>query len=393
MNDKDKQYKIKVLRMVYKDINFITDEIYQATDGKETVIADLDGNEFIKGNIQDVNVHNTFILCINANSCNLINIESRKILKNIGQYNVLETDFSSDIAFILNRHNDELTLYNKNLDVIGQIKDVVRIYNNIKTQGNKVYFNYNLNYIKICKACVDIIHNNIVYYDTFELKLCNGSSDYALMAVEQVNKATNKVNTDAMPYFKYKLVKSGVIINSDKAYADISKPINLINTDYFIVYDCDKYGHTITGLIDSKGKTIIPLDLELCNIEYLGSHNFLVHKHDFIENIMYSSIYNLDNGIIAPFNKCTCAFSHESLPLTIVQINQNVYGLKSDGQWFNILEISKYFSCFYCLDEPSIIKVDLDYGVKYVTNKLQPIKNIQFINRLNNLKWIPIQTN
>ena len=122
-------------------------------------------------------------------------------------------------------------------------------------------------------------------------------------------------------------------------------------------------------------------------IDYIGSDNFLITVEN---NITEQFIFNKNNGITIKPDDVHNITIHKTLPFVIINGKQGFKILDSYGRIFNIDSIAKYFRCSYCKNRTDIIKVDLDYATKYITNRLIPITNMHEIMKLKTEEWIPM---
>lgn len=139
--------------------------------------------------------------------------------------------------------------------------------------------------------------------------------------------------------------------------------------------------------MDCNGNELIPT-INI-GIQYVGSNNYVLRK--FVGSGKTAScIYNILSQQISADYADHSITIHKTLPLVLIRKPDKTIILDTNGNLFEAKDFYKYFKCSYCSAKPNIIKVELEYGSKYIDNQLTPITNFNTIAALNTCRWIRI---
>lgn len=382
--DEELSTRMYILQMMYSVVQPLSDSVIYCEQDDNVTIVNKNGIEIASGSkdtlkllgiflaIHDNTNNSTTIYCFSTNKKKVINNKSSLSFFKLKQVGVefVQVEFSSRCVIL-----------NKYLETIFDI-DTYKL--NTYVQGeSKICVKYRIDMYRESVGYINRLTGRIESYDSFDL-----NENFSLLATEY--HATNgiAVNKDCIQYFKYKLVKNGVIV-SQKSYEDITKPNELActNTFYTFEIDKDKISCSKKGLIRSDGVELLSNDYD--EIQYVGANNYLLEI--LRDGVKYIAVYNSEKGVIYNFNELINAVMHKTLPIVILYLNSGrIRLLTTSGEEFNPEELSKHFKCSYSKSRPDLIRIELDYGKKYITNALVPITNMHEISRLATHEWIPM---
>ena len=284
--------------------------------------------------------------------------------------------------YIILQFSDTLIILDEQLKEICTLEDVfgVNSYENDNYYAISYYTGINRNILKLSKNTCRVINFGSQELDNIrELWITSMKYDRA--------RLENRL--------KYALAIGGCI--ASKEYSEIAVCIN--HSDVMITLDDvgskdvklnDMHNNEITihvngynkqGIISKNGKEL--LEPMANSIEYIGNNNFVIKTDD------KAFIYNTDihKIIIGPVDVNNIII-HKTLPITIINNNNNWIILDVFNRTYRFEELHKYFDCKYCKSKPNIIKVSLNYGTKYVDNRLTAITNIHEIAKFQSEEWI-----
>lgn len=382
--DEELSTRMYILQMMYSVVQPLSDSVIYCEQDDNVTIVNKNGIEIASGSkdtlkllgiflaIHDNTNNSTTIYCFSTNKKKVINNKSSLSFFKLKQVGV---------EFVQVEISSRCVILNKYLETIFDI-DTYKL--NTYVQGeSKICVKYRIDMYRESVGYINRLTGRIESYDSFDL-----NENFSLLATEY--HATNgiAVNKDCIQYFKYKLVKNGVIV-SQKSYEDITKPNELActNTFYTFEIDKDKISCSKKGLIRSDGVELLSNDYD--EIQYVGANNYLLEI--LRDGVKYIAVYNSEKGVIYNFNELINAVMHKTLPIVILYLNSGrIRLLTTSGEEFNPEELSKHFKCSYSKSRPDLIRIELDYGKKYITNALVPITNMHEISRLATHEWIPM---
>ena len=382
--------KLALLNMIYDDVEVVCDGYFCYTDNDKIAIVNIDGIEVLSGKKDTLHILGEFAYeydykCRkrqNYASISIYNIlTNRKAKINLNRlymsHYLSATSVVEMEGFLFIKDTEDYIVYNNELDNIGRITGAMRI-SRYCSDDCRLFISYTIEYgRRHLKASLNKRSKKIEYYSITEL-----DDNTSLVAVDK-NEKGYSVNYDTLDYYKYKLMKYGVIVGS-KSYEDIKKSGN--GNTYFI-YDFDRYGNRAVGLMDGNGNELIPT-INI-GIQYAGSNNYVLRK--FVGSGKTAScIYNILSQQISADYADHSITIHKTLPLVLIRKPDKTIILDTNGNLFEAKDFYKYFKCSYCSAKPNIIKVELEYGSKYIDNQLTPITNFNTIAALNTCRWIRI---
>lgn len=384
--DEELSTRICILQMMYSVVKPLSDSIIYCEQDDNVTIVNKNGIEIASGTkdtmklvgifltISDINNKTITIYCYSTNKKKMIKADNYAIYsppKQVGE-EFLQIQFGVGTNCII---------FNKYLEEIFSIS-VFYIKTYIQS-NSKICMKYRLNTFRDSVGYINRLTGRVESYDSFDL-----NESFSLLATEYHSNKGVSVNKECIKYFKYKLVKNGMVV-SQKSYEDITKPTELVSTDTFYTFEADKDNISCKkkGLIRSDGTELLGADYD--EIQYIGANNYILTI--IKDDISYVAIYNSEKGVVYNFDEITKAVIHKTLPMTILYLNNGkIRLLAANGIEFNPEEISKYFKCSYSKSRPDLIRIELDYGKKYINNTLVPITNMHEISSLVNHEWIPM---
>lgn len=376
--------RMDILKMMYSVVKPLSNEIIYCEQDEVVTIVNKNGIEIATGTKDNLKRVGTFLILIDKKS-NIVTIYSystnRKIdIKDTSIISYINfKEVSDDILQIeLVRRN---ILINRYLEILVDI-DTYTMHAYIQSEY-KICLKFSVDVNRNCTAYLNRVTGRMESYDQFDL-----DEHYSCLATDFHKKTGVSINKDCTACFKYKLVRDGVII-SQKSYEDIIKPSELSNTNtfYTIGYNKNSSNPIKKGLIRDDGAELLSADYD--NIQYVGAENYILTLIQ--NNIQYSAIYNSKSGVVYGFDELANALVHRNLPMVVLYLRNNTIKLlTTNGLVIEPAEISKYFKCSYSQQRPDIIRVELEYGKKYINNALMPITNMHEIAKLSTHTWIPM---
>lgn len=376
--------RMDILKMMYSVVKPLSNEIIYCEQDEVVTIVNKNGIEIATGTKDTLKRVGTFLILIDKKS-NIVTIYSystnRKIdIRDTSIVSYINfKEVSGDILQIeLVRRN---MLINRYLEILVDI-DTYLLHAYIQSEY-KICLKFLVDGNRNCTAYLNRVTGRIESYDQFDL-----DEHYSCLATDFHKKTGVAINKDCVACFKYKLVRDGMII-SQKSYEDIIKSSELSNTNtfYTIGYNKNSSNSIKKGLIRDDGAELLSADYD--NIQYVGAENYILTLIQ--NNIQYSAIYNSKSGVVYGFDELANALVHRNLPMVVLYLRNNTIKLlTTNGLVIEPAEISKYFKCSYSQQRPDIIRVELEYGKKYINNALMPITNMHEIAKLSTHTWIPM---
>lgn len=382
--DEELRTRMCILQMMYSVVQPLSDSVIYCEQDDNVTIVNKNGIEIASGSkdtlkllgiflaIHDDTNNNTTIYCFSTNKKKVIDNKSSASffkLKQVG------------IEFVQIEFSSRCVILNKYLESIFDI-DTYKL--NTYVQGeSKICVKYRVDMYRESVGYINRLTGRMESYDSFDL-----NENFSLLATEYHKTNGIAINKDCIQYFKYKLVKNGVIV-SQKSYEDITKPNELTGTNTFYTFEVDKDRISCNkkGLIRSDGAELLSNNYD--EIQYVGANNYLLTI--LKDSVRYVAIYNSEKGVVYNFDELINAVMHKTLPMVILYLNNGrIRLLTTNGEEFNPEELSKHFRCSYSKSRPDLIRIELDYGKKYITNALVPITNMHEISRLATHEWIPM---
>lgn len=376
--------RMDILKMMYSVVKPLSNEIIYCEQDEDVTIVNKNGIEIATGTKDTLKRVGTFLALVDKKR-NVITIccysTNRKLdIKDTSVRRYLNfKEVSDDILQI--EFVQRNVLLNKYLEILVDI-DTYSLHTYIQNEY-RICLKFSIDMSRSCTAYLNRVTGRIESYDQFDL-----DEHYSCLATEFHKKTGISVNKECITCFKYKLVKDGMVI-SQKNYEDILKPseLNSTNTFYTVEFNRDNSNLNKRGLLRNDGVELLSADYD--NIQYVGANNYILTLTQ--NNVQYFAIYNSEKGVLYGFNELANAVMHKNLPLVVLYFKNNTIKLlTTDGLVINPAEISKYFKCSYSQQRPDIIRVELEYGKKYINNALIPITNMHEISRLSTHTWIPM---
>ena len=391
----DKENRLAVLKLMYQNIKEIAENIYLGIDGDNQVIFDVYGNECLrtKGIKKDIQIKNNTVIINNnvSNNIVLINIKNGAVkeikgtqrnIKELGKYILIEPSWGYKAELV--------DTYTTEIIDGGDIISTDRVYIQ-KLTGNDTILKYWSTYaVDYRTIIIDTVNSKIKYFDIYSPfedfpKLKN----YMLAATSKskIEEGYSVSYRGSLPSLRYALTINGLILNSDKKdYEDISKPMELQDTDTFYTFDYPTktvgiHDKIKTGLIDKDGKELLEPIYD--SIKYIGGNNYIITTGERKE--IFNSVANKE---IISHNDAQYIIRYDELPFTeIITYTGKAFILDSKNEIFNIEDITKHFKCSYNKDNKSIIKIDFGGYSKYVNNQLKPVN----FSETKKDVWIPMK--
>lgn len=399
MND-----KLIIYKMMYDSVE-IVGNVFKATRGDRVIILDINGNEFISGDLDTLKTCDSFILLKQSgDTWSILNtITGKRLTKKL--YIYWDSDFKCVGEGLLGVKVDytNYELYDIYLDSILNSVTMFKSY----SKNGKCIINYKVNfhhfgYTGASSAMTQAVYNyNTMTFDKYGEYDLGKYSEHEYKAI-----ATEKSDTNLSKYgcaetiFRYKLTKNDNI-RGQKTYENIyrtmeSLPNTFFVTDYYKERHVEKIKHwagtkdievkireQLIGLIDTEGNELIPTISS--KLQYIGADNFLLA----LNSNGYDTIYNLKYGILYDYETICDIVVHSTLPISIIRFKNGACGaIDNKGNIFDIRDIAKYLKCSYSKNNTSIIRVELDYKTAYITNKLVPITNMNAISKYKKEEFI-----
>lgn len=394
MEIEDKENRLAVLKLMYQNIQEITENIYSGVDGEDQVIFDVYGNEYLRteGRKQDIQIKNNTII-LNNNKDNNIMLINRKtgkvkevkgtqrIIKNIERYILIGPSWNYTAELV--------DTYTTEIIEGGDTITTDKVYVQKLTDKEIVLKHWCLYAQEYRPIIIDVINNKIRYFDMYSPFENIQKAKHHMLVATSKSKSKEGYSISyrgSLPNLRYTLAINGVVLNKDrKDYEDISKPVDLKDTDTFYTFDyptkTDEIHNNIKmGLIDKDGKELLEPIYD--SIKYINGNNYIITTGK--RNEIFNSVAN---KIIISHNDAQYILRYDELPFTeIITYTGKAFILDSKNRIFNIEDIAKYFKCSYNENNPSIIKIDFEGYSKYVNNQLQPVN---FLETKKDI-WIPM---
>ena len=360
----------QVLKLGYNNVRLLANELIVCDDYEKSYIFDKYGNELGSGKKEYINTYGDYVIIYDStNMVHLvISAETRKSIKM--PYNIHKVEVLGQ--YLLFSYYDKFIILNSNLEKFAEVKECYYRYYNNTPIGYTITYQYKLTKYELL---INKFKNYIEYYRK-----------------EKLNENIEIRATSYNGYtFKYKIYVDDRMINNTEFYG-VSLPFEILergnNKGAAILYNIKNTLFTLGednkyGLMDYDGNII--LDTVAKNIKCINNDNFIITLKDNSKVII-----NRYAGVILNNKDIIDIDMHYTLPMCIIKYKDRTECLDIFNRWFNMIDISKYFNCEYCESDTTIIKVKLDYGCKYVTNRLEPITNLHTIAKLSTLKWIPM---
>lgn len=376
--ENDINTQINILKIMYQVVKPLSSEIIYCANNEDVTIVNSHGIEVMKGNRDSIRLFNRFIIQHSNSSIYIYCFSTNKKMELKSKSYRMSAKFEEAGSSMLAIYSDgECAIINENLDIIFKIKSYsVRIYSDSKGKI-RVYYRTSL-YVDAV-AIINEATSSVDCYDSFELCDC-----YSLVGTEYTDTAEKTINKRTIDNIRYKLARYGVVVSS-KSYSDILKPPELTHTNTFYTFRGLK---GLKGLLREDGVEL--LDTIYDDIKYIGNNNYLLELN--VKETMYASIYNSINGVVLDFKDLLGVEIHRNLPLVVLYLANMEVKLLSieDGSMYNVSDITKHFKCSYNKKFSNIIRVELDYGNKYITNNLVAITNLLEISKLTAEEWVPM---
>ena len=168
----DKENRLAVLKLMYQNIQEITENIYSGVDGEDQVIFDVYGNEYLRteGRKQDIQIKNNTVIINNnvSNNIVLINIKNGAVkeikgtqrnIKELGKYILIEPSW---------RYKAELVdTYTTEIIDGGDTITTDKVYVQKLTDKETVLKHWCLYAQEYRPIKIDVINNKIRYFDMY----------------------------------------------------------------------------------------------------------------------------------------------------------------------------------------------------------------------------------
>ena len=382
-------FNSELLNVIYDNIVNLKNGYYLCEAEDKNILVDSNGNDIcIKDDktdfcykINSVQRHGNFLwisLCkvlINQSAYALLSTKTnRYILVGDGDIELL----TDDILLLTSRTRSamyEHIIYDNEFRKLGSIPQDARwkLYlDAYKSQnGNliNIYCTFGTNF-KRKRIILDTQLRKVLSYDTFEI------TDKLSAVATSTDGSGISISEYCEPTFKYRLNNNGTILG--KEYEDIIDRAELQNTDFLYVYDSKGKIGVINR--NNANEVVTP---KYSRLEYVGYNNFIAS----VSGDKCTEMINADTGDTKVLSEIA---KHSTLPILIMKTWNNVVVLYNivNGMIFGVADFSKQFKCHYSKNRPDLIRVDLAWGSKYITNTLVPITNLAYIEQLKSSEWI-----
>lgn len=373
--------RLSILNMIYSVVKPLSNDVIYCEQDDSVTVVNRNGIEIMSGTkdtlktlgaflvILDKDISEAEIYCFSTNRHKKIKYKNSYgyELKQVGQ------------EFLIVSLGGYSLIFNKYLDEILNINTYK--LNAYEYGDSRICIKYRLDLLRESTGFINRLTGKVTSYDSFDL-----NDNYTLLATDYHENKGITINKDCIEYFKYKLVKDNIIV-SNKSYEDITKPSELNSTDTFYIFDLDERHNRKVGLL--RGDGVEMLEPIYDEIRYIGANNYIL---DIVNNDRkYTAIYNSDRGVVYNFDELISAEVHKTLPIVLIARSDGEFRLlTTTGTEIKLEELPKYFKCSYSEQRTDIIRVDLGYSKKYITNTLVPITNIHEIAKLSTHNWIPM---
>lgn len=382
--DEELNTRVSILQMMYSIVQPLSKDVIYCEQDDNVTVVNRNGIEIASGTKDTLKILGIFLAIVDKNvrrvTIYCFSTQRQKKIDNIANYGFFDLKQAGP-EFISLEIGSRVIILNKYLDTIFDVNTYkLKAYVNGES---RVCIKYRIDLYRESTGYINRLTGAIESYDSFDL-----NETYRMLATDYHKSKGIAINKDCIHYFKYKLVKDNIIV-SKKSYEDITKPSELTSTDTLYTFDLDdKYrASTKIGLIRRDGTELLEPIYD--GIRYVGANNYIV---DMIKNdVRYTAIYNSERGVLYNFGELISADMHRTLPFVVLfKVGGGVKLLTTDGNEIEPAELSKYFKCSYSEQRPDIIRLDLDYGKKYITNTLVPITNMHEITKMTAHNWIPM---
>lgn len=385
--DNELNERLNILQMMYSTVQPLNSEVIYCAQEDEVTLVNRYGVELARGTKDTIRKAGCFIAMLDKDNTTSIYCFSTGASKKIKNSNNRHHYFSMKEAgteYVVIEYMARSVILDRYLN---NVFDVETSRLKVYVSDSKICVKHRIDMFRESTGYINRLTGKVEFYDYFDL-----DDTYRCIATEYHRDKGLTVNKDCIQYLKYKLTKNGSIVSS-RSYEDITKPSELRTTNTFFTFDLGgKYRRdTKLGLLRDDGVEL--LEPVYDSIRYIGANNYLVDiiKDNIINSVRYSAIYNSDTGVVYNFNEVVSAEMHKTLPLLVlIKADGGVKLITTSGIEMEPAEIAKYFKCSYSEQRPDIIRIELDYGKKYITNTLVPITNLHEISRLSTHNWIPM---
>lgn len=381
-DNKELKDKVSILNMIYEHVIPLSRDVIYCETGNDVYIVHKDGGTIAEGDKDRIKLVGLFLIVGKSRSgCYTIYsfYTNKKIDVDDSAKNSILSAISSvkvlcDRCLYIEKWGG-VSIYDMNLTEIFKCRGSRPVvWERSKTRICIKYTSL-LSYQRLLTT-LDISSGKVESIDEFDI-----ADNIKCVALKENDKRGISVNTQCDDYLKYGLSAYGSIV-TNKLYEDITKPPELKNVNTFLVYELDSARNKVVGLIDMHGNELLqPI---YSKIAYIGCNNYIVEYKEM------QSLYSSVTGVTYNFGELKSITVHKTLPLSILYFKDNSVKLLNNitGKQFDVAEIAKQFKCSYNKADPTIIRIDLDFGAKYITNTLVPITNMHKIAGLNASGWV-----
>lgn len=375
--------RVSILQMMYDTVHPLSKDVIYCAQGEDVTLVNRYGIELATGTVDTIRRLGMFIAMLDKDNTTSIYCFSTGVSKKISTENRYHHYFtlkSAGTEYIAIEYSSRAVILDKYLNTVIDI-EASRL--GVYAGDSRICFKYRAELFKECTGYINRLTGKVESYDSFEL--CNG---LRLIATEYHKEKGVSINKECIQHLRYKLSNNDRIV-TPKSYEDIVKTMELSSTNTLFTIEVDsgcrnKYK---VGLIRDDGVELLEPIYDV--IQYMGSNNYLLTVYK--GNPDCKAIYNTEEGIIYNFGELASVEIHKTLPLfTLLKNNGEIALFTSTGLEFNPVDLAKHFKCSYSKQRPDIIRVDLEYGKKYITNTLVPITNIHEITKVTAHEWVPM---
>lgn len=380
--DNELKERLNILQMMYDIVQPLSKDVIYCSQNDEVTLVNRYGVELATGTKDTIHKVGCFVAMIDKYNTTSIYCFSTGMSKKIENKNKHHYFSMKEVGpeYLIIEYISRAVILDRYLNTVFDVEaSRLRAYVN----DSKICVKHRIDLFRESTAYINRLTGKVEFYDYFDL-----DDTYRCIATEYHTEKGITVNKDCVQNLRYKLSKNGKIVTS-RSYEDITKPVELTSTNTFFTFDLGgKYKKdTKMGLITDEGVELLETIYD--SILYVGANNYLVGI--IIHNKRYLALYNSEKGVIYNFNELAGAEMHRTLPLLMVyKADGELKLLTTCGIEFSPVDLAKYFRCSYSKQRPDIIRIDLDYGKKYITNTLIPITNMHEINKLSTHEWIPM---
>lgn len=430
----EKQDRLQILNMCHDEVMELSDTIVGCIDGDTITIETFDGYELLKTPKSELRLIGSFALSTSIKPdmiaiTNFKTLKTKNIRVNNPRIEIENSELLSNDIICVGNKWDGTHIINSYLDEIAEFSRLsyIKRTNNASDGFFIIYKFYDEYYQESGMYHTAFISNttqNFRFYDTREFNVNSGIIATTLKANSKRGVSINRYSLDIL---RYKLTYNNRIV-SEKDYEDILEARSIgCENDTFLTIDIESdrkqykelfenlnnnkidinvLGNVaLTGIIKADGREVIPPIAD--SIDYLKNDNYIVtctydnkkvlstySGRSEYKKEQYRFIYNdiLKKVIAGPYSVDRIQI-HETLPIVTISNLDGTYEiLDIYNRRFNVYDIAKYFECYYSKNNPSIIKVNLEYATKYITNNLVPITNLNLLKDIINDEWISMSS-